>query len=161
MPPTDAQLEAGNYRKGHTRFAGLAITIENPVGSTRSGVDRGGKRWSTRMKCSYGYFKGSLGVDGDHLDCYLGPDEAADTVYLVNTMAPPNFTKPDEQKVMLGFNSEEAARRAFLLHYDNPRFLGSITAMPLERFKRELRTTRERPRMLKALVLFFRPAPAS
>ena len=36
--PTDAQKEAGNYKKGHVRLNGLDISIENPQGSTRSGT---------------------------------------------------------------------------------------------------------------------------
>ena len=40
--PTAKQKEAGNYAKGRVRFAGLDIAIENPKGSERSGVDRGG-----------------------------------------------------------------------------------------------------------------------
>ncbi len=35
--PSDAQRKAGNYRMGHVRIQGLDITIENPIGSIRSG----------------------------------------------------------------------------------------------------------------------------
>jgi hypothetical protein len=31
MSPTPAQIEAGNYRKQHRRFAGLDITVESPA----------------------------------------------------------------------------------------------------------------------------------
>jgi len=57
VEPTAAQAEAGNYRKGHIRIHGLDITIENPKGSTRSGVDNNGKAWSTEMKHDYGYIR--------------------------------------------------------------------------------------------------------
>lgn len=157
--PSPAQLEAGNYRKKRIRFQGLPITIENPVGSVRRG-----KGWAVTMRHAYGYIRGTLGVDGDHFDVLIGPDEAASTVYLITTMTPPAFSKVDEQKALLGFPSEAAARAAFLGMYDNPRFLGSLRPVPLERFKRDVLTTRENPRMLKALlngstVLFF-PAEA-
>ena len=36
--PTEAQKEAGNYQKGHIKFQGLDISIENPRGSTRSNI---------------------------------------------------------------------------------------------------------------------------
>lgn len=62
--PTPPQKEAGNYQKGHIRIAGLDISIENPQGSKRSGVDRGGKPWSVTMKSHYGYIR-SLRVKAD------------------------------------------------------------------------------------------------
>ncbi len=149
--PSKAQLEAGNYRKERRSFQGLPVTIENPRGSIRSGRDKGGNEWAVSMQHDYGYVRGTLGTDGDHFDVYLGPDSTADTAFIVTTMAPPTFAKVDEQKAMLGFPTEAAARAAYLAHYDNPRFLGKITAMPMERFKRELGTTRDRPRLLKAI----------
>lgn len=155
--PSQAQLDAGNYAKERRSFQGLPVTIENPRGSIRSGVDRGGNAWSTSMRHDYGYVRGTLGVDGDAFDVYLGPDSTADTAYIVTTMAPPAFTRTDEQKAMLGFPTEDAAREAFLQHYDNPKFMGAVTAMPMERFKQLLDTTRDKPRLLKAMVLL--PAP--
>ena len=147
--PTPAQAEAGNYQKAHLRFAGLEITIENPRGSIRSG-----KGWAVWMQHHYGYIKRTLGVDGDQFDCLLGPDETAPMVYLVTTKAPPDFKVDDEQKALIGFPSKAAARSAFLAMYDDRRFLGQLTAMPIQRFRDEVRTTRAAPRMLKAL-----PAP--
>ena len=41
--PTEAQKEAGNYKKGHVRISGMDITIEQPKGSIRSGVDANGR----------------------------------------------------------------------------------------------------------------------
>lgn len=41
--PTDAQIEAGNYRKGHFPWNGMHLVIENPKGSVRSGTDAAGK----------------------------------------------------------------------------------------------------------------------
>ncbi len=156
--PSEGQLQAGNYAKAHRSFQGLPVTIENRRGSVRSGRDRGGHEWAVSMQHDYGYVRGTLGVDGDHFDVYLGPDDEAPTAYIVTTMAPPDFRQTDEQKAMLGFQSEEQARAAYLAHYDNPAFLGSVRAMPMAEFKAQLATTREHPRMLKAaaagLVLF-------
>lgn len=154
--PTPAQLEAGNYRKHRLQFQGLDITIENPRGSIRRGVDRGGHEWATSMQHHYGYIRGTLGVDRDHFDCLVGPNPAAPMVYVVTTMAPPAFTATDEQKALLGFNSEEEARTAFAGMYDDPRFFGSVAEMPVAEFKRQVLTTRENPRLLKARVLFFK-----
>ena len=42
--PTDKQKEAGNYKKGHVQIGTFNITIEQPKGSVRSGVDANGKK---------------------------------------------------------------------------------------------------------------------
>lgn len=46
--PTEAQKEAGNYRKGHVTIDGLDISIEQPRGSVRSGKDKDGKKVTIR-----------------------------------------------------------------------------------------------------------------
>ena len=53
-------------------FDGFDISIENPLGSTRSGTDRNGKKWSVEMPVDYGYFKGTTGADKDHIDVMIG-----------------------------------------------------------------------------------------
>lgn len=133
--PTMAQIEAGNYPKRKVAWRGLTISIENEAGSVRRGVDRDGHEWETRMVFPYGYILGSLGSDSEHVDCYLGPDEDAPMVYIVNQRQAWNWEKYDEQKVLLGFRSRDEAIRAYLLHYDDPRFLGPVTAMPVDEFK--------------------------
>ena len=63
IEPTEAQKEAGNYKKDHLSFQGLPITIENPNGSMRTGIDKGGKKWSVKMPYDYGYIKRTKGAD--------------------------------------------------------------------------------------------------
>ena len=59
---------------------------------------------------------------------------------------------------MLGFDSEEEAKRAFLLSYSDPRFLGPIDAIPVCELRARLAASSGQ--MRKALPLFFRqPAP--
>lgn len=147
---TPAQLDAGNYRKPKRAFQGLRISIENPRGSVRSGIGPGGKRWRTRMRWDYGYILGSEGVDGDHVDCYVGPDDSATHAYVVHQRKAGAWDRFDEDKVMLGFRSESAARRAYLAHYDDARFLGPVTAIPMDAFARKVLASRGNPRMLKA-----------
>lgn len=55
--PTDAQKEAGNYKKGHISVHGLDVTIENPRGSKRSGKGPDGKPWEVEMSAHYGYIR--------------------------------------------------------------------------------------------------------
>ena len=117
--PTPAQVEAGNYKKGHVTIGEFDITIENPAGSTRKGVDANGKAWSTTMANAYGYIKGTEGVDGDHIDVFLhhNMDEwNGRKVYVVDqTNTDGTF---DEHKVMLGFNDKDEAMSAYLANYD-------------------------------------------
>lgn len=57
LEPSQAQKEAGNYKVGRVKIAGLDISIENPEGSTRSGTDPNGKPWSITMQSHYGYIR--------------------------------------------------------------------------------------------------------
>jgi hypothetical protein len=159
--PSLAQIKAGNYKKKHIRFQGLEISIENPRGSVRSGTDRNGHAWRTRMRWDYGYIRGSKGVDKDHVDCYVGPNADAAIAYVVHQRKAGDWDHFDEDKVMLGFDSEAAAKAAYLAHYDDSRFLGPVTAMPMDEFKRKVLATSERPRMIKTMVLFFKGGTGS
>ena len=135
--PTEGQKHAGNYKLGKTRVNGLDISIENPQGSTRSGTDTGGKAWSQTMTHHYGYIKGTVGKDKDHVDVFLGPkaSDPAGTVFVVDQVVP-GSNKFDEHKVMMGFDNEQEAVDAYLSNYeDGWEGLGSITAMPIEQFR--------------------------
>ena len=117
--PTPAQAEAGNYKKGHVTIGEFDITIENPAGSVRKGVDAYGKEWSNTMANTYGYIKGTEGVDGDHIDVFLHSDMDqwnGRKVFVVDqTNRDGSF---DEHKVMLGFNDKDEAMTAYLANYD-------------------------------------------
>jgi hypothetical protein len=155
--PSKAQLRAGNYKMAKLDFQGLPVSVENPRGTMRSGVGPDGKAWQTGMQHHYGYIRGTLGVDGDHFDCFIGPNAAASHAYVITAMTPPEFKEPDEQKAMLGFNSEEEARTAFVANYDDPAFLGDCIAMPMEEFKTKVKGTRAAPQFIKSkMVLFVR-----
>lgn len=117
--PTDGQKEAGNYKKGHVNIGAFDVTIEQPKDSVRSGVDRNGKKWETKMNNTYGYIRGTEGVDGDHIDVFLADDMSGfedKTVYVVDQYNEDGSF--DEHKVMMGFNSEEEARTAYLSNYE-------------------------------------------
>ncbi|MFM4903783.1 LPD38 domain-containing protein [Aeromonas veronii] len=134
--PTDAQKEAGNYKKGHLKLQGLDIALENPKGSTRSGTDKDGKAWQSTMAHDYGYIKRTLGADGDHVDVFIGDRPDSETVYVVDQVDP-KTGKFDEHKVMMGFADEQAAQAGYLANYEKGwKGLGSIKAMPVDEFKR-------------------------
>lgn len=132
LNPTDAQKETGNYKKGHIKVDGFDITIENPKGSERSGVDANGKSWSITMNNTYGYIRGTEGVDGDHIDLFLG--NSGNGVYVVDQVNEDGSF--DEHKVMYGFGSIDEAKEAYLSNYSPGwKGLGNITGVSKETFK--------------------------
>lgn len=136
--PTDKQKEAGNYKKGHVQIGTFNVTIEQPKGSVRSGVDADGKKWETEMKNTYGYIRGTEGVDGDHIDVFLSDDiDGWDghKVFVVDQRnADGSF---DEHKVMLGFNDINDAEVAYMSNYEEGwQGLGAITGVTIEEFEK-------------------------
>ncbi|WP_417085487.1 LPD38 domain-containing protein, partial [Lancefieldella rimae] len=134
--PTEAQKEAGNYKKGHVTVDGLDVTIEQPKGSVRRGKDADGKEWESEMHNTYGYIKGAEGVDGDHIDIFLSDNPASGHVFVVDQVNP-KTGEFDEHKVMYGFDSAEEAKQAYLSNYEKGwKGLGDITEVTKEKFKK-------------------------
>ncbi len=134
--PTDAQKEAGNYKKASFSWNGLKITIENPAGSTRSGVSPDGEPWESDMHHHYGYVNRSEGADGDHVDVFIGPAmDTADTVYVVHQVDQES-REFDEHKCMIGFNTQDEAQEAYMKHYpDDWPGMGEVVPLPVNEFK--------------------------
>lgn len=134
--PSDAQKEAGNYKKGHIKLDGYDITIENPKGSERSGTDADGNKWSITMNNDYGYIRGTESIDGDHIDIFLSDNPAEGNVYVIDQL---NTTTGefDEHKVMYGFSSMDEATQAYLSNY-SPGWqgLGAISEVSKDEFKK-------------------------
>ena len=131
---TKSLTYSGYKLQGRTRLYGMDISIENKKGSYRSGVDKDGHKWRTYMNYDYGYIRGTVGTDKDHLDCYVGPDKEAQKVYIVHQNDPVTH-KYDEDKCMLCFSSADAAKKAYMKQYDRPGFFGSMTTMTIDEFK--------------------------
>ena len=125
---------SGHKVQGRTKLYGMDISIENKKGSYRSGVDKDGHKWRTYMNYDYGYIRGTVGVDKDHLDCYVGPDKKAEKVYVIHQNDPVTH-KYDEDKCMLCFSSAADAKKAYMKQYDRPGFYGSMTTMTIDEFK--------------------------
>ena len=117
-------------------FQGLDVSIENDTGMVRKWKDRNGEEGETKMKYPYGYICRTDGADGEQVDVYVGPEKDSDKVYIVHQMAVPDFTKYDEDKVMIGFVSAREARSAYQMHYNDKRFLGKLTHTDIASFKR-------------------------
>lgn len=134
--PTEAQKDAGNYKKGHVRVNGFDISIEQPKGSIRSGTDENGNKWETEMKNTYGYIRGTESRDGDHIDVFLGDNLNSDKVFIVDQVNPETL-EFDEHKVMMGFDTIEDARAAYLSNYeDGWNGLGDIVEADVQSFRK-------------------------
>ena len=132
--PTQPQIEAGNYEKGHITVHGLDISIENPKGSARSGVGEDGKPWSHVMSDHYGYIRRTEGADGEHIDTYVGPHPDSNRVFVVDQLNQKTGAF-DEHKVMLGFRTQGEAVRAYRSNFDPGWKVGKVKDMTVDQFK--------------------------
>ena len=146
--PTEAQKEAGNYKKCHVQVGTFDITIEQPEGSIRRGTDANGKQWESKMHNTYGYFRGTEGVDGDHIDVFLSNDMDGwngAQVFVVDQYNPDGTF--DEHKVMLGFNDASDAKSNYLANYkkgwENGRRI-DVSAVSLTDFEKWIASSRRK-----------------
>lgn len=146
--PTEAQKEAGNYKKGHVQVGTFDITIEQPQGSVRKGTDADGKQWESKMNNTYGYIRGAVGVDGDHIDVFLSNDIDGwngRKVFVVDQYNPDGSF--DEHKVMLGFNDADEAKSDYLANYENGWENGrriDVTAVNLDDFEKWIASSKRK-----------------
>lgn len=134
--PTDGQKQAGNYRLGHARFAGMDISIETAKGGERSGTAPDGTKWSVTMPAAYGYVKGTKAIDGDQVDVYLA---GADTgrAFVIDQYDP-RTGRFDETKTVLGANSADEATAIYDAGFSDgsgPRRRAAVTEMSTEGFR--------------------------
>ncbi|MCX7173431.1 MAG: hypothetical protein NT159_05835, partial [Proteobacteria bacterium] len=136
MPlPSPAQIEVGNYKKGAIKLHGLDIAIENPAGSIRSGVSPEGKPWQTEMQHHYGYFRTTMGKDGDPVDVFIGRRPESRKVFVIDQIDP-KTGRFDEHKAVLGAESLPEAQSVYRDNYEPGwRGAGAITEMTLPQFK--------------------------
>ncbi|WP_330925031.1 LPD38 domain-containing protein [Candidatus Sororendozoicomonas aggregata] len=141
--PSDAQKEAGNYKKTHIKLQGLDLSLENLKGSTRSGTDPHGKPWSVKMRHDYGYIKGTEGADGDHVDVFVGDNPDSEKVFVVDQVNKDGSF--DEHKVMLGFDDRQSAVDGYKANYEKGWTVGDVTELSTDAFKQWLKegNTRE------------------
>lgn len=146
--PSDKQKEAGNYKKGHVQVGTFDVTIENPKGSTRKGVDPDGTPWETTMTHTYGYIRGTKGVDGDHIDVYISSEVDGwngRKAFVVDQYNPDGTF--DEHKVMIGFNDRDEAFGAYLSNYESGWEKGrrlDITEVNMEDFEKWIESSKRK-----------------
>ena len=142
MPRLRQIHKLGYTLQGHKDFQGLRIAIENRRGSVRKGTDSDGNEWRTKMKHPYGYIVGTRGADGEPVDTYVGPKEDAPAAFVVHQHKDTGKGY-DEDKVMLGFRNKREAKEAYLEHYDDPKFLGPISRVSMDRFRQLVASKRQ------------------
>lgn len=140
-----AALDARKLAK-KLKWRGLDISIENAAGSIRAGEDDWGQPWKVTLTHDYGYIRGTVGADKDPIDVFYldGPNVETLPVYVVHTLRAPLFVKDDEDKVFIGFENSDAARRAFVNNYDKPEHFGSIESFTPEEFIEKISKKRVR-----------------
>ena len=118
------------------KFDGMDLSIEVKAGSSRKGTNAKGEEWEQKIDDHYGYILGTHSPDGEHLDCYLAKNpKSGSKVYVVHQLTP-DGSKFDEDKVMLGFPSESAAKSAFTKYTFKPKnMFGGISEFDLDHFK--------------------------
>ena len=150
--PTEAQKEAGNYQKGHIQIDGYDITIENPKGSIRRGVDANGKTWEQVMNNTYGYIRGTEATDGDHIDVFLSENPTEGKVFVVDQVKPDGSF--DEVKVLYGFKDIAVATKSYLSNYSNGwKGLGNITGVSREAFKEWVESSHRKTKPFREYAL--------
>lgn len=141
--PTEAQKEAGNYRKGHQNWRGLGLTFETAEGETRTGKGPDGKEWSVKMPAHYGYLKRTEGADGENLDFYMGPNTDSDSVFVVDQVDA-ETGRFDEHKIIFGADNQLQAAELYAAGFSDgkgPQRMGAITQLTMEQFKNALRNS--------------------
>lgn len=138
-PSSSEKLSAAHKLDGRMTFRGLPISIETAKGAYRHWTDAAtGEAGKTKMLYAYGYIRRTKGLDGDHVDVFVGPNEKTESVYVIMTNKAPDFVMADEEKCMLGFDTQDDAKAAFLKHYDKPGFFRSIAKMSFAKFEKRV-----------------------
>ena len=110
--PSDAQRDAGNYKKGHVNIQGLDISIENAAGSIRESRK---DKWKAIMPTEYGYIRGTMDADGDQVDVFLGPNPNSDLVFVIDQVSDDGTF--DEHKCFIGYNDWYSAMDDYVKSY--------------------------------------------
>lgn len=126
---SEGSMEARAARDA-LREGNAAAAFEIMRGSQSEQLQKiGTEGWLAQMPVHYGYFRATEGRDGDAVDVFVGPNPEAGTAYIVD-QTKPNSDAFDEHKVLMGFDSEQEARAAFLGSFEGgfgEKVLGTVT----------------------------------
>lgn len=130
--------EQGNPAPFDTSFQGIPIHVDRPKGFKQVGKGEDGKEWERTYLVDYGYVPGVKALltptvtDEEELDVFLGPNNAAKNAYVVLQVKADG--KPDELKVMLGWDNPDEAKKAYTEHVPE-RFFGGMAGIPMDMLK--------------------------
>lgn len=130
---------------------GIPIDIEWPKGTFREyehgsaiSGEPGKARSKVPMYVDYGYIRETDSSDGEEIDVYVGNDPEVEQIYVIDQLVVPGSWEIEDQgaepgdhdefKYMLGFNDEDEARDAYILHMTEDHY-GGIMALPVEEFR--------------------------
>jgi Inorganic Pyrophosphatase len=89
------------------------------------------------LPADYGYVKGSVGKDGDHVDIFLGDKGPNGKAFVVDQMDPATG-KFDEHKIVAGVDSVAEAAQTYHAAFPDGSGLsrtGAITELPIDQLK--------------------------
>lgn len=116
------------------KIQGLPITVETLKGEVRQGRD-----FSVTMPADYGFIQGTVGADGDEMDCYIGPNPNAKNVVVVYQSRLEDKNAFDEHKCMIGYdNMADALHDYFMGHHKSRDIFMKYEQMSISAFKKWL-----------------------
>lgn len=153
--PTGPQIDAENYPMTHLSWNGSEISVETAKGGTRKARDGS---WEVKdFPAHYGRFKGTIGMDGQHLDVYMGPNPKSNLVVVIDQIDAETLD-PDEHKVMAGFDTVEDAQAAWERAFSDGRAhdrAGHVAEMTVQQFN----DWKSDPKNLLKPIGYVKPAP--
>jgi N12 class adenine-specific DNA methylase len=130
-----AQGEANNTQRVHVTWNGMDATLEAGAGGVRKGIAPDGTPYDQHFPTAHGYFKGTTGADGDHLDAYFGQHPTAPTVYVIDELDR-DTGKFKQHKVFAGFQTPIEAIEAYkATDGKRPSQMGGMRALSIDEFR--------------------------
>jgi len=131
-----ASKVANDPIKEKLEVAGVPVWIEWKAGEKREYKDRKGAiKYSKLMKHHYGYIPETKDADGEEIDIYLGENRKAQKAWVIKQLKADGKTF-DENKVMMGFNSQADAKASYDHHMgDAKERFGGIKEVPVSALK--------------------------
>jgi Inorganic Pyrophosphatase len=132
---SNAQGAANNVPRVHVTWNGIDATLEAGAGGVRHGIAADGTPFTQRFPTAHGYFLGTNGADGAHLDAYFGPHPSFPTVFVLDEKDPQTGAFR-QHKAFVGFRDQRDALDAYLgTDGKHAGMIAGMLAMPLEKFK--------------------------
>jgi hypothetical protein len=151
--PSDAQIEAENYKKGHPgRFAGHDVSLETAKGGTRRSKEGVEPAWEQKdYPTDYGHLLRTTGADGDPLD--IGFAGTGDKHYVID-QKDPETGKFDEHKIIAHAKSGSDAADHYLRGFDEtgPQRLAGIKEFSEEGIQKWANLLANQPALRRAPV---------